>query len=143
MEVVPVITRCTRRWAAFSLVELLSATLVLGVLSSLAVPLYTSQRRSAAGRVCKANEAAIARAAAAWVLRHGEYPAEPDDLVGAPEGLAWLPKCPLGGDYQWQIGDTGALTITCPRAAEHIGFGGTEASEWVMVLAAPRRDLLP
>ncbi|NLI01571.1 MAG: hypothetical protein GX446_19015 [Chthonomonadales bacterium] len=135
--------RRPRRSAAFSLVELLSATLVLGVLSSLAVPLYSSQRQSAAGRVCKANETAIAKVATAWVLRHGEYPAKLDDLLGAPESLAWLPKCPLGGDYVWRVDETGSATITCPNAARHVGFGGVHADEWTTILAAPRRDMLP
>lgn len=135
--------RRTRRSAAFSLVELLSATLVLGVLSSLAVPLYTSQRQSAAGRVCKANETAIAKAATAWVLRHGEYPSELDDLLTAPEGMMWLPKCPLGGDYVWRVDEAGAASIVCPNAARHVGFGGVLAAEWTMSLAAPGRDMLP
>lgn len=135
--------RRTRRSAAFSLVELLSATLVLSVLSSLAVPLYTGQRQSAAGRVCKANEMAIAKAATAWVLRYGEYPSELDALLEAPEGLAWLPKCPLGGDYVWRVDEAGAASIVCPNAARHVGYGGAQAADWTMVLVAPSRDMLP
>ena len=135
--------RRTRRSAAFSLVELLSASLVLGVLSSLAVPLYTSQRSSAAGRVCKASEAVIARAAPAWALRHDGYPSQMEDLVGAPEGLMVLPKCPLGGFYELQVDDDGALTIACPNADRHVGFGGTQADEWVIRLRMPGRDGLP
>lgn len=135
--------RRTRRYAAFSLVELLSATLILGVLSSLAVPVYTSARKSAAGRVCKANEAAIARAATAWALRHDGYPAALQGFLGAPEGLAWTPRCPLGDDYVWQTNQDGSVTLVCPKAAEHVGFGGSAADEWIVELAAPRGDQLP
>jgi prepilin-type N-terminal cleavage/methylation domain-containing protein len=135
--------RRTQRNTGFSLVELLSAVLVLGALAAVAVPLYTSQRGSAAARVCLANEAAIASSAAAWALRYDAYPEQLENMLGAPEGLARYPECPLGGHYEWRIAPDGSATIVCPNAARHVGFGGDDANEWVRVMPKPGRDNLP
>src|SRR5688500_11071916 len=87
----------------FSLVELLAVVLILAVLAGVAIPLYINSRRQAAARACKGNIAAIASAESAWALRNGSYAtgaAGLTSLVGAPEGLAAAPVCPLGaGTY--------------------------------------------
>lgn len=129
----------------FSLVELLAVVLVLAVLAAVAVPLYTSQRRSAAGRACKANLAAIASAATSWALRNGSYPSDLSSLVGASEGLTELPVCPLTGyPYTWFVDkDTGTATLKCPNPDLHEGYGGTSMDEWIMTLAPPGADTLP
>src|SRR3954453_17457756 len=90
-------TRRTRR--GFSLVELLAVVLVIAVLAAVAIPLYTSQRKSAAGRACKANIAALSASLTGYALRNNTYPPSLNTLVGSAEGLAEIPKCPLGGDY--------------------------------------------
>ncbi len=131
----------TRR--GFSLVELLAVVLVLAVLAAVAVPLYVSQRRSAAGRACKANLSAISSAAAAYALRTGSYPAALSSLVGAAEGLTEIPNCPLGGAYTWSVASSGTATLTCPNASSHVGYGGTASTEWIKTLAAPGADSLP
>ena len=146
----------------FSLVELLAVVLVLAVLAAVAIPLYTSQRQSAAGRACKANLASIASALSAYALRNGGYPdtgiatlktayvanATTGGLVGAPEGMTEMPKCPLGQDYVYT--KTGsACKIECSNGNVATGAhnnypsaAGT-ASEWVKSLAAPSVDALP
>lgn len=127
----------------FSLVELLAVVLILAVLAAVAVPLYTSQRRSAAGRACKANQTAILAAASAWALRNGEYPATLNLLVGAPEGLTEVPRCPLGGTYSWTVAAGGGATLSCPNATSHVGFGGTASTDWIRTLPPPAADYLP
>lgn len=131
----------------FSLVELLAVVLVLAVLAAVAVPLYISQRKSAAGRACKANIAAIASAASAYALRNGAYPATgaaawSAALVGANEGLAKWPACPLGGAYTCTTNVDGSAEIECPNDAAHDGYGGA-AGDWTVTLAAPGDDSLP
>ncbi len=125
----------------FSLVELLAVVLVLAVLAAVAVPLYISQRKSAAGRACKANIAAISAAESAYALRNGSYTAAIATLVGANEGLAKTPACPLGGAYVLTI-TAGALEIECPNDGVHAGYGGV-AGDWTVTLAAPGADSLP
>jgi len=127
----------------FSLVELLAVVLVLAVLAAVAVPLYVSQRRSAAGRACKANLAAIASAAAAYALRNDTYPSALSSLVGASEGLTEVPGCPLGGVYAWSVATSGTATLTCPNNTSHVGYGGTASTDWIRTLAAPGADTLP
>lgn len=133
----------TEKVHGFSLVELLAVVLVLAVLAAVAVPLYTSQRRSAAGRACRANETAIVAAASAWALRNGSYPSTLDLLVGAPEGLTEVPRCPLGGTYSWSVASSGTATLACPNATSHVGYGGTASTDWIRTLAAPGLDTLP
>lgn len=130
--------RKTRR--GFSLVELLAVVLILAVLAAVAVPLYVSQRRSAASRACKANLTAIASSLSAYALRNGAYPDSLTTLVGAAEGLTELPRCPLGGEYTWN--DT-TRVLACPNATAHVGYGGTASTEWIKTLATPGSDSLP
>ncbi len=127
----------------FSLVELLAVVLVLAVLAAVAIPLYISQRKSAAARSCKANIAAIAAAESAWALREGAYTTTIADLVGAQEGLAKTPTCPLDGDaYTLATDADGNLTISCGNAADHAASLGA-AADYSMTLTKPAKDSLP
>ena len=126
--------RTSRSRRGFSLVELLAVVLVLAVLAAVAIPLYTSQRQSAAARTCKANIAAISAALAGYALRNGAYPADLTPLVGAPEGLTSVPTCPLGDNgtagnkvYTYAVA-AGAATLTCKNAAAHVPYGGAGAA---------------
>ena len=131
----------------FSLVELLAVVLVLAVLSLVAIPLYTSQRKSAAARACKANLTAISSSLAGYALRNGRYPTTAEglvELVGKAEGLTSVPVCPLDKSaYTWSV-SSGIGTLECPNKAntDHTNFGATTA-ELSRTLAAPAADQLP
>jgi prepilin-type N-terminal cleavage/methylation domain-containing protein len=143
---------------AFTLIELLAATLILAVLAGLAIPLYLSTRRSAAAKVCRANIASIATAESAWGLRTGKYigvgwdlsyqapPAGGDEpsggLLGAPEGFAQVPHCPLdGASYVLTVNpDTGDLLVECPNAPKHASDTGQPAALWQQTFKSPGRE---
>ncbi|MCS6776136.1 MAG: prepilin-type N-terminal cleavage/methylation domain-containing protein [Chloroherpetonaceae bacterium] len=127
----------------FSLVELLAVVLVLAVLAAVAVPLYTNTRRTAAARTCKANIAAIAAAASAYALRNQGYPTSVNNLIGAAEGLAEQPVCPLTGTstYQLSVAGSGNLTIRCTNDTQHATVLG-RAQDYSKTLRAPARDSL-
>jgi len=130
----------------FSLVELLAVVLILAVLAAVAVPLYMNTRKTSAARTCKANIVAIAAAESAYALRNGAYATAMTALVGASEGLAKEPKCPLDGKAYTLSVTSGALTISCPNATDHkTAMGGsTTTDSWYVTLAAPpATDTLP
>jgi prepilin-type N-terminal cleavage/methylation domain-containing protein len=141
----------------FSLVELLAVVLVLAVLAGVAIPLYTSQRKSAAGRTCKANLAAISSALAGYALRNNAYPAALSTLVGAAEGLTAVPTCPIdGSSYIYTVNADKSASVCCPNnlaaaANSHGGYGGTAGvntataptGDWGKLLATPAADNLP
>ena len=141
-----------RNHGGFSLVELLAVVLVLAVLATVALPVYSSQRKSASGRLCKANMAAICAAAAGYAFHNGAYPpsltaaqASGTGLVGGPAGLQSWPKCPLKGiatqAYSYTISN-GALTISCPNHSAFSVKGGS-FGEWTRTLSAPCVDGIP
>ena len=131
-----------------TLVELLTVALVLAVLSAVAIPLYISTRRSAAARACIANVSAIAAAESAWAVRSGDYTDQMTELVGAPEGLAAAPTCPLrlpdhANDYTLTLdASTGQLTIECSNKAEHAKVVGEE-TEYAKSLIKPAKEAIP
>ena len=136
-----VVNNRTRR--GFSLVELLAVVLVLAVLAAVAVPLYTNTRRSSAARTCKSNIAAIAAAEAAYALRNAGYTATLSNLVGATEGLAAAPVCPLTNTNTYTLSlSSGALTIRCTNDTAHDDVVGVTA-DYSKTLAAPAADALP
>ena len=155
-------SRMTKRGQrrGFSLVELLAVVLILAVLAGVAVPLYLNSRKNAAARTCKANIAAIAAAESAYATRFGSYKsggtgdlgweaayvagsanvAPTGGLLGAPEGLAQVPTCPLKGSHYTVKDNSGAIDIECPDAATHATDAGAAAASWKSSLQPSGND---
>jgi type IV pilus assembly protein PilA len=131
----------------FSLVELLAVVLVLAVLAGIAIPLYINTRKSSAARACMANIAAIAAAESTYAVRTGAYTPTMATLVGAVEGFAETPHCPLdaAGTASYTLAPSAAgandLVITCKNAANHALVMTT--GTWTKTLAAPAVDSGP
>jgi len=141
----------------FTLVELLAVVLVLSVLAAIAVPLYVNTRKTSAARACQANLASIAAAQSSYATRFGKYvgaatadttwaasytaataagTAPTGGLIGAPEGLAQVPSCPLDGAsvYTVAVPTSGVCTIACPNKGVHATDTGAANTKWEQVL---------
>ncbi|MFM7321640.1 MAG: prepilin-type N-terminal cleavage/methylation domain-containing protein [Armatimonadota bacterium] len=147
----------------FTLVELLAVVLVLSVLAAIAVPLYVNTRKTSAARSCQANLRTIASAQASYATRFGKYVgattadttwsatytaataagnAPTGGLIGAPEGMAQVPDCPLDAASVYTVAVTagGVCTISCPKKATHATDTGAASTKWDVVLQPSGND---
>ncbi len=147
----------------FTLVEVMVVVLILSILASIAAPLYVNTRKASAARSCHSNLAIIAAAESSYATRFGKYvgaaiadtswsepytsaatPGGPPSggLIGAPEGLARAPVCPLDDaiGYMVVVSADGNCTISCPGKREHEADTGAAASQWEKVLHKPGSD---
>ena len=153
----------------FSLVELLAVVMILAVLAAIAIPMYINRRKTAAARTCISNITAIAAAEAAWAARNGSYlddvsvpsgsvtqgqyiagtatTAPTGGLVGAPEGLSQILKCPLAlpttlfVTNQYRVASSnGNCIIFCTNSAEHAKVLGINPDTYTKTLAAPIKE---
>jgi len=129
-----------RRYPGFTLVELLTVVLVIGVLLGVVIPLYRQAYRTSATRTAKVNLRTIALAAQAYKFKHGRYPraysnpnrngAPPSnsDFVGPGRDLAAVPVGPRNVWYEWFIGDSvnnrGHFIVKANEGGENL-WGGT------------------
>lgn len=129
-------------YSGFSLVEVLSVLLIVATVAAIAVPTYMRSRKDSAARICKNNIAGLAAVEASYATRFGSYCGDTaattaweanytsaattgnlptGGLIGAPDGLAAAPVCPLDGKhYRILLDNTaGTCTISCPNASTH------------------------
>lgn len=95
-------TKQKRRYAGFTIVELMIVTAIIVVLTSIAIPSYVSMRAETKARVCRANLRQIEAAIEQWSFEY-DVP-EGTSLSGyAGEIYTYLkagePTCPSGGKY--------------------------------------------
>lgn len=148
----------------FSLVELLAVVLILSVVSAIAVPLYLNHRKTSAARICTDNVTAIAVAESAYATRFGLYSGAAGagdtttwaadyttgaagttpsgGLIGAPEGLTQVPKCPLNNKVYTVSVDTitKVCIIACPNSSAHSTDTGVANTKWIATMQAAGAD---
>lgn len=127
-------SRCSFRpdSRGFTLVELMTVVVVIGVLASIAIPAYTRQLRNAKCGRTASELKSLGTAFVAYVAEHGEFPPDSHDTL--PAGMEryinpqiWADGTPLGGSYNWEGPDSygyAALSI----------FGSPEDGETFEIL---------
>jgi len=138
-------------------------SLLLGVLDADQQRYVQHHVRTLECRACQANLASISAAESSYATRFGKYAgattadttwsaaytaatvagnAPTGGLVGAPEGLAQVPTCPLDGTsvYTVAVPASGVCTISCPKKATHATDTGAASSKWDQVLQPAGND---
>ncbi len=100
----------------FAIIEVLAVAIILGILTSIALPRFLSVKDDAEDSVCECNLATIDAQLERHYRENGSFPASLAALTGDsnyfPDGM---PKCPEGGTYEIQSGRS-TCTIYRPAA---------------------------
>ena len=106
-----------RNEKGFTLIELITVIVILGILAAIAVPKFIDISGQAKASQCKANQAAIESAAALAYAQNAAsgnaaFPAWSDFTANPANYFATgtVPSCPSGGTYTYTQ-STG--TVTC------------------------------
>ena len=95
------------REEGLTLVELFIVVLVIGILVSIAVPVYAAVTDNAKMKACKANLRTVDSAISRYVISNdNEFPTDIDQLKPYFKNNS-LPKEPFGGSYELDSGPNG------------------------------------
>ncbi|MDY0340001.1 MAG: type II secretion system protein [Coriobacteriia bacterium] len=100
--------------SGFTLAELMTIVLIIGILVSIAVAVYVPATQSAASIACKYNQRVLEDAyVQAVTAENGASPTDIDDLAPYVNNLDRVKVCPLDGAELELDTDTGE--ISCPH----------------------------
>lgn len=103
-----------KKQEGFTLVELMVAVVILGILAGIGVQQYGRIQRDAKIAAHNANVRIITNAANMYIMMNGEAPETIDNLV--PAGfLQEVPKPPAGLDYGGEDSSAYTLSVTGPE----------------------------
>lgn len=116
----------------FSLIEIVVAMMIIGLLAGVAVPLYMRYAESAKESTTKTNLKVLKSSVDLFKIEQGKYPTKLQDLVERPKGLtgSWKPyleKLPVDGwksEFYYRVNAGGS---THPYDLYSYGSNGPEA----------------
>ena len=105
----------------FSLVEIMVAVVIIGIILAIALPSYFKSSRTSQKAVCIANLEKIDAAIDQWALENhmpaGTAIAESEEAIYSNYVRGGRPKCPAGGEYT--VHTVGAKPqVTCSKEDE-------------------------
>lgn len=84
----------------FTLVEIMIAVVIIGLLAAMAIPAFSKVNQSSKAKTCVNNLRQIAGAKDQYFLEYGGEPNVPLDTLIEPDGyIKATPICPAGGNY--------------------------------------------
>jgi len=110
----------------FTLVELMVVVVILGILTSIAIPMYNTTQDRARLRACQANQRIIEGAAQQYVAEDKKL-SECDSSAAIynllKDYLTATPKCPAGGQYK--MDNKGKVTCTASGHVHYLSSTGS------------------
>ena len=106
------IRKMLRQQEGFTLVELMVAVVILGILAGIGVQQYSRLQETARKNAHQANIRIIRSAVEMYQILEGDNPGDIDDLV--PEFLDAVPDSPWGdgAEYELSVNEEGVFTIS-------------------------------
>jgi len=145
----PLVRRPGRR-SAFTLIELMIAVAIVGILAAVAIPTFMRFQMKAKAGEAKTNLSAIRTAEESYRAEHGNYLAQAAQVpasalstertawpasAGGFEEIGWAPEGPVYYRYAVQAPSSGAPQFTAEAIADIDGNG--VPSEWAFVKPVP------
>ena len=109
------------RQNGFTLVEIMVAVAIIGLLVTIAIPSYFKNRELAQQNTCISNLRVIDTAKQLWAIETGQGPGdvpEDGDLIGVGLYMRRKPGCPGGGTYT--LGDVATDPVCSLAASGHV-----------------------
>jgi len=114
----------------FTLIELMIVVVIIGVLSSIAIPKFTSVKEQANASTCRCNMRALGSAEALYYAQHSVF-TNVDNLSGSGVmGNANLLECPTAGITYVVIVGVDTYMVPCPDGVADHGSMDEGISSW-------------
>lgn len=105
----------------FTLIELMVVVVIIGILSSIAIPKFTSIKEQANEAACRCNLRSLGSAEALYYAQHNVFANIGNLSSSEVMGNAHLLECPTGGINYTVVLVDNTFSIPCPNADPNHG----------------------